>query len=166
MKKIHSMDELFLHGLKDLYDAEQQLVKALPDVAKHATSSELKSAFNSHLKQTKNHVKRLEQCFEILGEKPTSTKCKAMAGLIAEGEELMSHIEKGQILDAALIGAAQKVEHYEITSYGTIAEWAKNLNQTEIKNLLGATLEEERETDEKLSNLACDGINKSAREAA
>lgn len=166
MKKIHSMNELFLHGLKDLYDAEQQLVKALPVMAKHCTSSQLKSAFNSHLKQTKTHVSRLEQCFEILDEKPSATKCKAMTGLIAEGEELMSHIEKGEILDAALIGAAQKVEHYEITSYGTIAEWAKNLNQTEVKNLLGATLEEEREADEKLNNLAYDGINRSAKDAA
>lgn len=142
--------ETFITELKDLYDAERQLIKALPKMAKAAGSEELRAAFESHLEETQQHVQRLEQVFQQFEEKASPKKCKAMQGLIEEGEEL---IEEGEG-DAALICAAQKVEHYEIASYGSLAAWAKLLDETEASDILEETLEEEKKADEKLTEIA------------
>lgn len=166
MKQLHSMKDFFVHELQDLYDAEQQLLKALPRMAEKASSADLRSAFEEHAKQTENHVQRLEDCFEKLGEKATAVQCKAMRGIIAEAEDILSQKQDGELLDAALIGAAQKAEHYEIASYGTIAEWAKNIGQGDLKRILGQTLGEEEETDQRLTKLARSGINKAGKSAA
>lgn len=146
--------ELYIDELKDLYSAEKQLVKALPKLAKAASSDELRSGFEEHLDQTKGHVQRLEQIFEMLGEKPTGKKCKGMEGLIEEGSELTEEDYEGALLDAGLIGAAQRVEHYEIAAYGTVVAFAELLEESEHVSLLNETLEEEKETDEKLTELS------------
>ena len=148
------LKELYIDELKDLYNAENQLVKALPKMAKGADSEELREAFEEHLEQTKGHVQRLEQIFEALGENPKGKKCKGMEGLIAEGSEVMQEDYEGNILDAALIGAAQRVEHYEIAGYGTVRAMAETLGESEHVDLLTQTLDEEKETDEKLTALA------------
>ncbi|GAC1440276.1 MAG: ferritin-like domain-containing protein [Terriglobales bacterium] len=148
------LKELYIDELKDLYSAEKQLVKALPKLAKAATSNELRSGFEEHLEQTKGHVQRLEQIFEMLGEKPTGKKCKGMEGLIEEGSELTEEDYEGALLDAGLIGAAQRVEHYEIAAYGTVVAFAELLEESEHVSLLNETLEEEKETDEKLTELS------------
>lgn len=166
MKQFHSMKDAFIHELRDIYDAEKQLLKALPEMEKKAASPDLKAAFREHCEQTEEQVRRLEQCFEKLGEKASATSCKAMKGIIAEGEDLLKQKDAGDILDAALIGAAQKAEHYEIATYGTLAEWAKGLGETAVKDLLGKTLSEEEETDELLTKLARGGINRMAKSAA
>lgn len=147
--------ETFLEELKDIYDAEKQLVKALPKVAKAAEHEELKHAIEAHLEETEGHVERLEKVFEILGEKASAKKCKAMKGLLEEGEELIS--EKAG--DAALISAAQKVEHYEIAAYGSLASWAKSLGEQEAADLLEETLGEEKEADDKLTSIAEETVN-------
>jgi ferritin-like metal-binding protein YciE len=154
------LKELYIDELKDLYSAENQLVKALPKMAKAATSPDLKTGFAKHLEQTKGHVQRLETIFEQLGESPKGKKCKGMEGLIAEGSEAIEEYE-GELLDAALIGAAQRVEHYEMAGYGTVSAFAEELGESEHVTLLNETLEEEKETDEKLSALA-DDINAKA----
>lgn len=146
--------ELYIDELKDLYSAEKQLVKALPKLAKAASSDELRSGFEEHLEQTKGHAQRLEQIFEMLGEKPTGKKCKGMEGLVEEGSELTGEDYEGALLDAALIGAAQRVEHYEIAAYGTAVAFAELLEESEHVSLLNETLEEEKETDEKLTELS------------
>jgi ferritin-like metal-binding protein YciE len=146
--------ELYIDELKDLYNAENQLVKALPKMAKAASSPELRGGFEEHLEQTKGHVERLEQIFEALGESPKGKKCKGMEGLIAEGTEVMAEDYEGNIMDAALIGAAQRVEHYEIAGYGTVRAMAEKLGENEHVSLLTETLDEEKETDEKLTELA------------
>lgn len=148
------LKELYIDELKDLYSAEKQLVKALPKLAKAATSDELRSGFEEHLEQTKGHVQRLEQIFEMLGEKPTGKKCKGMEGLVEEGSELTQEDYEGALLDAGLIGAAQRVEHYEIAAYGTVVAFAELLEESEHVSLLNETLEEEKETDEKLTELS------------
>ena len=145
--------ELYIDELKDLYSAENQLVKALPKMAKAASSEELREGFEEHLEQTKGHVERLETVFKELAESPKGKKCKGMEGLIEEGSEAMEEYEEG-LLDAALIGAAQRVEHYEIAGYGTVIAFAEELGEADHASLLTATLEEEKETDEKLSGLA------------
>jgi ferritin-like metal-binding protein YciE len=149
------LKELYIDELKDLYSAENQLVKALPKMAKAATSPELRAGFEGHLEQTKGHLQRLETIFEQLGESPKGKKCKGMEGLIGEGSEAIEEYE-GELLDAALIGAAQRVEHYEMAGYGTVSAFAEELGESEHVTLLNKTLEEERETDEKLSGLAGD----------
>jgi len=154
MQKLDSLESLLLHELQDLYNAEQQLVKALPKVAKKASSPQLKSAIEEHLSQTEGHVQRLEQIFEILGEKAKGAKCKGMEGILDEGEEVMKFKGTPETLDAAIIMSAQKVEHYEIAGYGSAATWADYLQRRDIKELLGQTLEEEEETDGKLTELA------------
>lgn len=146
--------ELYVDELRDLYNAENQLVKALPKMAKAANAPELRAGFEEHLEQTKGHVERLEQIFEALGESPKGKKCKGMEGLIAEGSEVMEEDYEGNIMDAALIGAAQRVEHYEIAGYGTVRAMAEKLGEDEHVALLTETLEEEKETDEKLTELA------------
>jgi ferritin-like metal-binding protein YciE len=154
-RRSSSLRETFLDELADVYDAEKQLTKALPKMAKAAEHEDLKAGFEQHLQETQGHVKRLEQVFEIFGEPAKGKKCKAMHGLVEEGEELIAE-EEG---DAALICGAQKVEHYEIASYGCLAAWAKLLGETEAVELLEETLNEEKATDEKLTELAESVIN-------
>ncbi|HWY52904.1 MAG TPA: ferritin-like domain-containing protein [Terriglobales bacterium] len=149
-----SLKELYVEELKDLYSAENQLVKALPKMAKAASSDELRQGFEEHLEQTKCHVQRLEKVFQSLEESPKGKKCKGMEGLIEEGAEVMEEDFEGSLMDAALIGAAQRVEHYEIAAYGTVCAFAKELGETKQASLLTETLEEEKETDEKLTEFA------------
>jgi ferritin-like metal-binding protein YciE len=158
-----SFKELYVEELKDLYSAENQLVKALPKMAKAASSYELRQGFEEHLEQTKGHMQRLEKVFQALEETPKGKKCEGMEGLIAEGAEVMEEDFEGSLMDAALIGAAQRVEHYEIAAYGTVCAFAKELGETEQASLLTKTLEEEKETDEKLTELA-QQINAQANE--
>jgi ferritin-like metal-binding protein YciE len=152
--KLKTLEDLLLHELKDLYSAEHQLLKALPKMAKAATNEDLKAGFEEHLDQTKGHVDRLEQIAEILDRKLTGHKCKAMEGLIEEGAELIAEDAEDPIRDAGLIGAAQRVEHYEIAGYGTARSIARHLGHEEIADLLEQTLAEEKETDQKLTDLA------------
>jgi ferritin-like metal-binding protein YciE len=148
------LKELYIDELKDLYNAENQLVKALPKMAKAASSDKLRQGFEEHLEQTKNHVQRLEKIFQTLGESPKGKKCKGMEGLIEEGSEVMEEDYEGSVMDAALIGAAQRVEHYEIAGYGTVRTMAETLGESDHVSLLEETLQEEKETDEKLTELA------------
>ncbi len=159
-----TLRELYIDELKDLYSAENQLLKALPKMAKAATSEELSSGFEEHLEQTKGHVQRLEQIFESLDESPKGKKCSGMEGLVKEGSEVMDEFED-TVLDAALISAAQRVEHYEIAGYGTVVAFAELLGESEHQSLLNETLEEEKETDEKLTELSKE-INSQANEGA
>jgi ferritin-like metal-binding protein YciE len=160
-----AMRELYVAELRDLYNAETQLTKALPKMAKAASSPELRQAFEEHLRQTSEQVSRLEQIFEMLDEKPTGKKCLGMEGLVKEGAETMKEDYEGHVMDAAIIGAAQRVEHYEIAGYGTVREFAELLGEDEHVSLLEETLEEEKETDEKLTQLA-EQINTQAQEEA
>lgn len=159
-----SLKELYIDELKDLYNAENQLVKALPKMAKAATSEELRSGFEEHLEQTRGHVQRLEQIFEALDESPKGKKCAGMEGLVKEGSEMMDEFEDA-LLDAALISAAQRVEHYEIAAYGTVVAFAELLGESEAQSLLEETLQEEKETDEKLTQMSKQ-INAEANEGA
>ncbi len=159
------LKELYIDELKDLYNAETQLVKALPKMAKAASSDELRQGFEDHLEQTKEHVERLQKIFESLDESPKGKKCAGMEGLVEEGSEVMDEDYEGAVMDAALIGAAQRVEHYEIAAYGTVAEFAEILGESEQASLLNETLEEEKETDSKLTELAKQ-INSEAFEEA
>ena len=159
------LKELYLDELKDLYSAETQLVKALPKMAKAASSDELRQGFEEHLEQTKGHVQRLEKIFQALGESPKGKKCKGMEGLIEEGSEAMEEGYEGSVLDAALIGAAQRVEHYEIAGYGTVRSMAETLSEPDHASLLEETLNEEKETDKKLTELA-EQINTQANQGA
>ena len=153
---------LFLHQLKDTYYAENAIVKALPKMAAAAQAEEVQGAFAVHLEETKNHVKRLDQVFKHLGEQPQGVECKAIVGIIAEGDEVVEEFSGGEALDAGLIAAAQAVEHYEITRYGTMIAWARQLGMSEVEELLKETLAEEESTDELLSELAEDMINAEA----
>jgi ferritin-like metal-binding protein YciE len=155
--------KLYVDELKDLYSAENQLVKALPKMAKAASSDELRHGVEDHLKQTKQHVERLETIFRSLDESPKGKKCMGMEGLIKEGAEAVDEGLEDAVLDAALIGAAQRVEHYEIAAYGTVCEFAKILDEPTHADLLQETLDEEKETDEKLTDLSR-GINTRALE--
>ena len=148
------LKELYVEELKDIYNAENQLVKALPKLAKAAASDELRQGFEEHLEQTKEHVARLEQIFEALEESPKGKKCAGMEGLVEEGSEVLKEGLEGAVLDAALIGAAQRVEHYEIAAYGTVIAFAQTLGESDQAALLEETLSEEKETDEKLTELA------------
>jgi ferritin-like metal-binding protein YciE len=150
----HELKELYIDELRDLYDAESKLVKALPKLAKAASSDQLRSGFEEHLEQTRGHVARLEEIFDALGEKPTGKKCAGMAGLVKEGEEIMDEDFSPEVMDAALISAAQRVEHYEIAAYGCVSSWAQLLGESEANALLEKTLEEEKETDLKLTELS------------
>jgi len=162
MAKVTTMEELFIEEIRDLYDAETQLTKALPKMSDAATSDELREAFDEHLGQTENQVERLKRIFELVGEKPTGKKCAAMAGLIKEGDEMVSDSDETAVRDAGLIAAAQKVEHYEISGYGSARTHAQILGNDEAVRLLGETLEEEKEADEKLNQLAYGTINAEA----
>ncbi len=153
---------LFVHQLKDTYFAEQAILKALPQMAEAAQSEELKGAFGVHLQETEEQVRRLEQVFKLVGEQPQGITCKAIQGIIEEGQEVQKEFAGGEALDAGLIAAAQAVEHYEITRYGTLLAWAKQLGLSEAEELLQETLVEEENTDELLSELAEDAINPAA----
>jgi len=146
--------DLFVDGLKDIYWAEKALTKALPKMIKNATEEELSTALTDHLEETKGHVTRLEEVFEAIGEKAVAKKCEAMAGLIKEAEEIMEESEEGVVRDAGIIMAGQKVEHYEIATYGTLSSFAKTLGEDEAVSLLEETLQEEKNADEKLSEIA------------
>ncbi len=148
-----ALKQLFVDELKNLYSAENQLIKALPKMAKAATSDHLRAGFEEHLEQTKEHARRLEEICTELGEKPTGKKCAGMEGLIEEGKEMMGEFEQ-DVLDAAMISAAQRVEHYEIAAYGTVRTYAELLGHERAVELLEQTLEEEKETDQKLTELA------------
>jgi ferritin-like metal-binding protein YciE len=162
MAKITTLEDLLLEELKDLLDAENQLTKALPKMAKAASAEELKQAFQEHLEVTKGQVERLKQVFEQLGVPAKGKKCEAMKGLITEGQELMDEDVEPELLDAGLIGAAQKVEHYEMAGYGTAREMAERLGHKEAAQLLNETLTEEETTDKKLTMIARKVVNKRA----
>ncbi len=151
---IDNLRDLYKEQLEDLYSAEQQLIKALPKMAKAANSEELRSAFEDHLEQTKGHAQRIETIFEQMGEKLTAKKCKAMEGLVKEGSEVMEEDMEDGLKDAALIAAAQRVEHYEIAGYGCVKAYAARLGDEEAASLLEQTLEEEKEADQLLNGIA------------
>ncbi|MDR5741443.1 MULTISPECIES: ferritin-like domain-containing protein [unclassified Caballeronia] len=149
-----TLQDLFIHSLSDVYSAEKQLTKALPKLARATSNELLKQAFQQHLEETNGQIERIDKVVELTGFKLKRIKCVAMEGLVEEGQEQIEDFEQGPIRDAALIGAAQKVEHYEIATYGTLATLAKQLGQEEAMNLLLETLQEEKSTDEKLTELA------------
>jgi ferritin-like metal-binding protein YciE len=159
---IETMDDLFLHTLQDIYYAEHQIEKALPDMAAKASDAELKKGFQMHLRQTKGQIKRLDQVFKKLKEKPSGVKCPAIDGIIDEANDIASDVSDKVVLNAALIAAAQAVEHYEITRYGTLAAWARALGRSDIARLLNANLKEEKATDKKLNGLAKRKVNRKA----
>lgn len=159
------MQELLIDELKDLYSAEKQITRALPKLAKAATSEDLKQAFLSHLEETKGHVARLEQIFQTLGKKPTGKTCVGMKGVLEEGSEVLEDTDKGVVRDAALISAAQRVEHYEMAGYGSVRDFAKLMGQGEIATLLESTLEEEKAADKKLTVISKQ-VNGEAKRAA
>lgn len=158
------LTELFEDGLKDIYWAEKALTKAIPKMAKNATSAELIDALNSHLKETEEQINRLEKVFELIGKKATAKKCDAMAGLIEEGGGIMEETEVGVVRDAGIIAASQKIEHYEIATYGTLRQFAETLGLTEVASLLELTLDEEKGADKKLTEVAVSAINIEAAE--
>jgi ferritin-like metal-binding protein YciE len=160
-----SLRELYINELRDIYNAETQLVKALPKMAKAATNQQLRSGFEEHLEQTKGHISRLELIFVDLDQKATGKKCAGMEGLVKEGSEMISEDFEGAVKDAGLIGAAQRVEHYEIAAYGTVRAFAETLGEQNAVGLLRQTLEEEKETDEKLTKLASE-INVEANQGS
>jgi ferritin-like metal-binding protein YciE len=161
---METLNELFEETLKDVYFAEKAILKALPKMAKKTKAPELRQAFEEHTEQTRGQVERLDQIFKLLGKRSSGKECPALKGLVEETEELMSEAESPDVLNAGLIGCAQAVEHYEIARYGTLRAWAEQLDMPEAVDLLEATLEEEKMTDEKLSQLALGGINREAED--
>jgi ferritin-like metal-binding protein YciE len=158
-KQLKSLDDLLVHELQDIYHAEGQITKALPKMIKAANHPELRAAFKEHLQQTEGQIERLERVFELLGIPAKGKKCEGMAGIIAEGQKALEENVSADVLDAALIAAAQKVEHYEIASYGCVATYAEMLGYDQVHELLGQNLDEEESTDERLSDLAESVIN-------
>lgn len=163
--RINSLHDLYVTELRDLYDAENRITKALPKMAEAANSQELRNAFELHLEQTRRHTQRLDQIFQQLDESPKGQKCKSMEGIIEESEDLMDEDAPAAVSDAALIAAAQRVEHYEIAVYGTVRTYATRLGFQDQARLLGDTLREEGETDKKLTSLAESYINEEAKSA-
>ena len=157
-----NLREALVEEIRDLYNAEKQLIKALPKLAKGAENEELRDAFESHLEETEGQVTRLERVFELLDEKPRGKHCAGIAGIIEEGSEKLQEDLEGSVMDACLIAAGQRAEHYEIAAYGTAIAWAEALGLTEVVTVLNETLEEEKAADEKLSVLAESGINQAA----
>jgi ferritin-like metal-binding protein YciE len=157
-----SLHELFVEELKDTYDAEKRLTRALPKMAKAASATELQAAFTSHLKETEGQVRRLERVFRAIGEKPKGKACHGIMGIIEEGSKAIEELDKGPVLDAALIAGAQKAEHYEIATYGTLAYFADMMDHDEVKDLLGETLDEEKAADAKLNTIAKSKVNQQA----
>lgn len=154
--------KLYTDQLTDLYSAEQQILKALPKMAQAATHPKLRDAFNEHEQQTRQHVQRLEKVFQQLGQQPGSETCKAMQGIISEGQDVMEKYKDSDVLDAALIAAAQRVEHYEMAGYGTVCAFAKTLDHSDQADLLKQTLDNEEQTDQKLTDLAESVVNAAA----
>jgi ferritin-like metal-binding protein YciE len=163
MAKLSSLNDLLIEELKDLYDAEHQLTEALPKMAKAATDPQLQQAFTSHLTETQGHIKRVEQVFTLLGAKASRKTCKAMKGLVEEGSEIIKEEAAPDVKDAALIGAAQKVEHYEMAGYGTLRTFALTLGLDEVANIFQQNLEEEGKADRKLTMIAESRVNMSAQ---
>jgi ferritin-like metal-binding protein YciE len=161
-KDIKSMDDLFVHQLKDIYYAEKRIVKSLPKMIDKATAPDLKKGFEKHLSETENHVKRLEQVFKMHGTEPDAVTCPAIDGILKEADEVAGDVSDKDVLDAALAAAAQAVEHYEITRYGTLIAWAKELGRKDCADILHQSLEEEKATDAKLTQLAESRINRKA----
>src|ERR1700744_5396003 len=162
-KDIKNMEDLFVHQMQDIYYAEKQIVKTLPDMIEKASDPQLKQGFQTHLRETENHVKRLEQVFSLTGNKAQGIDCPAIDGIIEEANEVAGEVEKKPVLDAALIAAAQAVEHYEMTRYGTLISWAKQLGHANVVTLLQQTLDEEKATDKKLTAMAeTGGVNRKA----
>lgn len=157
-----TLREAFVNEIKDLYHAEKQLVRALPKLSKSAANSDLREALDAHLEETEQHVSRLEEVFEHLDERVKAKACAGMAGIVEEGSEILAEEFDDDVMDAAIIAAAQRAEHYEIAAYGTAAAWAEALGLTEVADLLGRTLEEEKAADQKLTQLAEKGINAAA----
>lgn len=158
-KDIRTMNDLFVHQLQDIYYAEQQLTKALPQMADKATDPQLKQGFLDHLQQTKTHVSRLEQVFSMQGAPIKAVDCPAIDGIIEEANDTVGNVDDKAVLDAALINAAQAAEHYEITRYGSLVAWARQLGRTDCASLLQKTLDEEKETDQKLTRIAESKVN-------
>lgn len=166
MAQAGTLHDAFIEELRDTYDAEKQLIKALPKLAKAAASDDLRAAFEMHLEETKGHVERLEQVFESLEEKPRGKHCEGIAGIIEEGKSIMEEEFDDATMDACLIAAGQRAEHYEMAAYGTLIAWAQSMGHTEATNLLQEILDEEKAADKKLSSLAEGGINQEAADAA
>jgi ferritin-like metal-binding protein YciE len=161
-KDIKNMNDLFVHTLRDIYYAENQIVKSLPEMIEKATEPSLKQGFQTHLAETRNHVKRLEQVFQMHGVEAQGVDCPAIDGIIDEAEDIAGEVDDKSVLDAALIAAAQAVEHYEITRYGSLIAWAKQLGRNDCASVLAQNLEEEKATDSKLTALAERNINRKA----
>jgi ferritin-like metal-binding protein YciE len=161
-KDIKNMDDLFVHTLRDIYYAEKQIVKSLPEMIDKANNQQLKQGFQTHLRESENHVKRLEQIFQLLGKQAQGVDCPAIDGIIEEAEDVAGEVQDKTVLDAALIAAAQAVEHYEMTRYGTLIAWAKQMGRNDAVTLLNQTLEEEKATDKKLTQMAEANINRRA----
>jgi ferritin-like metal-binding protein YciE len=161
-KDIETMDDLFAHTLKDIYYAENQIVKALPDMIEKATDPQLKQGFKDHLAETKNHVKRVEEVFKMHGVEAEGVDCPAIDGIIEEANDVAGEVDDKKVLDAALIAAAQAVEHYEMTRYGTLIAWAKQLGRSDCASVLQKNLDEEKAADQKLTALAEGRVNRKA----
>jgi ferritin-like metal-binding protein YciE len=166
MAAMTTLRDLFVDELRDLYNAEKQITKALPKMIKAATSEQLQASFERHLEETHAQLERLERCFTLLDIPVRGKSCAAMQGIIEEASDILKEDLEPQVLDAALVAAAQKVEHYEIASYGTVMTWAQNLGEPEVAKLLSATLDEEKATDVKLTQLATQTINERAAKGA
>lgn len=163
-KDIKTLDDLFVHTLRDIYYAEKQIEKALPKMIDKATAPELKAGFQKHLEQTKGHIERVEEVFELHGVKAKEVNCPAIDGILEEADDVSGDVEDKDVLDAALIASAQAVEHYEITRYGTLIAWAKQLGRTDCASVLAKNLKEEEATDKKLTDMAESRINLQAAE--
>jgi ferritin-like metal-binding protein YciE len=161
-KDIKTMDDLFVHTLRDIYYAENQIVKALPDMIEKAADTGLKQAFQAHLGETRNHIARLEQVFQMHGVEAKGVDCPAIDGIVDEANDVAGEVDDKRVLDAALIAAAQAVEHYEMTRYGTLVAWAKQLGRSDCASVLQQNLDEEKAADTKLTTLAERGINRKA----
>jgi ferritin-like metal-binding protein YciE len=161
-KDIKTMDDLFLHTLQDIYYAENKIIKSLPDMIDKATNRELSTAFKKHLEETKTHVSRLDQVFKMHDAEPKAADCPAIDGIIKEANAIAGDVADKEVLDAALVGAAQAVEHYEITRYGTLVAWAHQLGRDDSAAVLQRTLNEEKATDKKLTKLAENKVNRKA----
>jgi len=161
-KEIKTMDDLFVHTLRDIYYAEGQILHALPDMIEKAHDAQLKQGFETHLRETENHVKRLEKVFQMHGTEPLGVDCPAIDGIIEEADDVAGDVEDSAVLDAALIAAAQAVEHYEITRYGSLIAWAQLLGRNDCASVLQQTLDEEKATDKKLTAMAESRLNRRA----
>ncbi len=162
MATTHNLQELFLTTLQDIYNGEKQILRALPKMAKSASTPELKKAFEHHQQQTENHIERLQKVFELMKKSARGRTCEAVQGLIEEGKEVMTEAKTPEVMDAGLIAAGQAVEHYEIARYGTLRTWAEQLGMKEAAKLLEQTLKEEKETDKLLTQIAVRGANRKA----